>query len=120
MKAFAINTVHVGRTPGKTNENGKTIRPAEVEIVPAGSIFDCTKDQLKEFEAVGAARAATRRDLVDAEDDDLGEGAGKGGKAPRAAATTGNSGAGAAGSEASGQGTSGSGTDLAGSGSSGQ
>ncbi|MGD9766857.1 MAG: hypothetical protein AB7U62_04365 [Pseudolabrys sp.] len=103
-KAFALTTLHVCREPGQTGENGRTIKPAKIDIVPAGKVTNLSAAQMKEFLAAGAVRVATKVDLAAADDhggddaDDEGTGTSKkagtsGSSAGTGAAGTDNGGA---------------------------
>jgi len=71
MKAFAINTVHVCRAPGEKSPEGKVTKPANIEVVPAGAVFDVDKAQFDDFKKLGAVRAATKADIAASEDGGL-------------------------------------------------
>ncbi|MER9625043.1 MULTISPECIES: hypothetical protein [unclassified Mesorhizobium] len=68
VKAVALSTVHLCKTPGEKSPDGKTIRRAEIEAKAPGSIFDVDKKQLDDFIAKGAARPATKVDLARADE----------------------------------------------------
>lgn len=64
MKAYAINTVHICREPGEKSPEGKTIKRAVIEVVPAGSVFDADKEVIDDLRKRGAVRNATKADIA--------------------------------------------------------
>ncbi|AZO38762.1 MAG: hypothetical protein E5V95_13685 [Mesorhizobium sp.] len=68
VKAVALNTVHLCKTPGERSPEGKTIKRAEIEAKAPGTIFDVDKKQLDDLVARGVARPATKVDLVRADE----------------------------------------------------
>lgn len=69
VKAVALNTLHVCVEPGVKNDSGKLTKPAKVEVVKPGKVFDIDEDGFAEFEALGSARRATKKDLAAADPD---------------------------------------------------
>ncbi|PBC09190.1 hypothetical protein [Mesorhizobium sp. WSM3859] len=68
VKAIALNTVHLCKTPGEKSPEGNTVKRAEIEVKAPGAIFDVDKKQLDDLAAKGAARPATKVDLVRADE----------------------------------------------------
>ncbi|MCT2579131.1 MULTISPECIES: hypothetical protein [unclassified Mesorhizobium] len=68
VKAVALSTVHLCKSPGEKSPEGKTIKRAEIEVKAPGSIIDVDKKQLDDLVAKGAARPASKVDLVKADE----------------------------------------------------
>ncbi|TPK15174.1 hypothetical protein FJ872_19440 [Mesorhizobium sp. B2-5-9] len=68
VKAVALSTVHLCRSPGEKSPEGKVIKRAEIEVKAPGAIFDVDKKQLDDLVAKGAARSATKVDLARADE----------------------------------------------------
>ena len=68
VKAVALNTVHLCKTPGERSPEGKTFKRAEIEVKAPGAIFDVDKKQLDDLVGRGAARPATKVDLARADE----------------------------------------------------
>lgn len=64
VKAVALTAVHVCRKPGQKGPDGKVSEPAEVDEVPAGTVFELTKDQFEDLRDRDAVRLATKVDLA--------------------------------------------------------
>ncbi|MBX5112693.1 hypothetical protein [Rhizobium lentis] len=69
VKAVALNTLHVCVEAGVKNENGKVVKPAKINVVGPGKIFDIDEEGFAEFEAAGVARRATKKDVAAADPD---------------------------------------------------
>ncbi|RWE83169.1 MAG: hypothetical protein EOS63_05635 [Mesorhizobium sp.] len=68
VKAVALNTVHLCKTPGERSPEGKTVKRAEIEAKAPGAVFDVDKKQLDDLVARGAARPATKVDMARVEE----------------------------------------------------
>ncbi|MBY2911360.1 hypothetical protein [Rhizobium leguminosarum] len=69
VKAVALSTLHVCVEPGAKNDTGKLIKPAKVDVVKPGKVFDIDEAGFAEFEALGSARRATKKDIAAADPD---------------------------------------------------
>lgn len=64
VHAVAINAIHLCKTPGQKNDQGKVIKPAVVEVQAPGSTFEVDKKQFDEFKALGAVREASEAEAT--------------------------------------------------------
>lgn len=70
-QVLALKTLHICLAPGQNDSEGRIVKPAKIEVIPAGRIFEIEEKHFDEFVAEDAIRIATKADLFNADENNM-------------------------------------------------